>query len=197
LALVTAVGTAAPLSAQEVALENSDIALVGVGQRAAMPISLLHAGSDVAEVERVMGRPTATVALDPFGANRSLVYAHETERTEVTLTVGHVTAIALDPLPINSGSLPSRARMVKPMMRRSGVLALLGKPYEDQTGAASGIDTERMVFKDGPNCVQRLPCWRAGCRRDSPITGKHPAFELSRCRRPFRTHPLELTCASA
>ena len=70
LALAAAVGTAAPLSAQEVALENSDIALVGVGQRAAMPISLLHAGSDVAEVERVMGRPTATMALDPLGARR-------------------------------------------------------------------------------------------------------------------------------
>src|SRR6516162_8848782 len=53
LALVTAVGTAPPLSAQEVALENTrDVALVGVGQRTAMRVSLLHAGSDAAEVER-------------------------------------------------------------------------------------------------------------------------------------------------
>jgi hypothetical protein len=52
-------------------------------------------------------------------------------RAEVTVTAGHVTAIALDPLPIDSGSLPTRARMVKPMMRRGGVLALLGEPDGD------------------------------------------------------------------
>jgi len=85
--------------------------------------------------------------LDELSADRSLIYADETERTEVTLTAGHVTAIALDPLPIDSGSLPTRARMVKPMMRRNGVLALLGKPDEDQKGAASGLETERMLFK--------------------------------------------------
>ena len=71
----------------------------------------------------------------------------EAERTEVTLTAGRVTAIALDPLPIDSASLPKRARMVKPMMRRSGVLALLGKPDEDQKGAASVLETERMLFR--------------------------------------------------
>jgi hypothetical protein len=146
-ALITA-ATVGPLSAQAVALENTrDVALVGVGQRAAMPISLLHAGSDAAEVERVMGRPTTTTALDPLGADRSLVYVDETERTEVTLTAGHVTAIALDPLQINSGSLPTRARMVKPMMRRNGVLVLLGKPDDDQKGVESGLETERMLFK--------------------------------------------------
>ena len=85
--------------------------------------------------------------LDALGADRFLVYDSEPVRTEVTLTSGHVTAIALDLLPIDSASLPGRARMVKPMMRRAGLLALLGKPDGDERGAISGLETERMLFK--------------------------------------------------
>jgi hypothetical protein len=112
-----------------------------------MPVGLRHAGSDAAEVERVMGPPTSATALDALGTNRSLIYVDEAERIEVTLTAGHVTAIALDPLPIDINSLPKRARMIKPMMRRRGVLALLGKPDEDQKEPASGLETERVVFR--------------------------------------------------
>jgi hypothetical protein len=64
-----------------------------------------------------------------------------------------VTAIALDLLPIDSASLPKRARMVKPMMRRAGVLALLGKPDADERGAISGLETERMLFGQADQSV--------------------------------------------
>jgi hypothetical protein len=77
--------------------------------------------------------------LDALGSDRSLLYADETVRTEVTLTANRVTAIALDLLSIDSGSLPMRARMVKAMMRRGGVLTLLGKPEGDERGATSGL----------------------------------------------------------
>jgi hypothetical protein len=139
-----------PLSAQDIARENAaarDGALPSVGQRVDMPVSLLQAGADAAEVERVLGRPTMSSPLDALGADRFLVYDGEPVRTEVTLTSGHVTAIALDLLPIDGASLPARARMVKPMMRRTGVLALLGKPDGDERGAMSGLETERILFK--------------------------------------------------
>lgn len=47
-----------PVSAQDIARENGaarDGALPSVGQRVEMPVSLLHAGADAAEVERVLG----------------------------------------------------------------------------------------------------------------------------------------------
>jgi hypothetical protein len=56
---------------------------------------------------------------------RAISTADETVRTEVTLTANRVTTVALDFLPIDSRTLPMPARMVKAMMRRSGVLALL------------------------------------------------------------------------
>jgi hypothetical protein len=37
--------------------------------------------------------------------------------------------------------------MVKATMRRSGVVALLGKPDGDQRGAASGLEIERLLFR--------------------------------------------------
>ena len=147
LALVaTATGGTSPLFALE-NTETRDGAMAGVGQRVAMRVSLLHAGADAAEVERVLGRPTSTTLLDALGTDRSLVYADETVRTEVTLIANRVTAVALDLLPIGSQSLPMRARMVKAMMRRSGVLALLGKPERDEQGAKSDLETERMIFR--------------------------------------------------
>jgi hypothetical protein len=75
-----------------------------------MRVSLLHAGSDAAEVERVLGRPTTETLLDELGLAHSLVYADASMRTEVTLTAGHVTAISLNLLPIDDASLPTRAR---------------------------------------------------------------------------------------
>jgi hypothetical protein len=145
-----------PLSAQDIARENAparDGGLPNVGQRVDMPVSSLHAGDDAAEVECVLGRPTMNSPLDALGADRFLVYDSEPVRTEVTLTSGHVTAIALDLLPIDSASLSPRARMVKPMMRRAGVLALLGKPDGDERGAISGLETERMLFKTADQSV--------------------------------------------
>jgi hypothetical protein len=156
---VTAVALAIginPLSAHELTRENSAPAygvLPGVGQRMDMPVSLLHAGADAAEVERVLGRPTMSSPTDAFGADRVLVYESEVGRTEVTLAANHVTAIALDLLPINSASLPTRARIVKPMMRRAGVVALLGKPDSDERGAIYGLETERMLFKRADQSV--------------------------------------------
>jgi hypothetical protein len=58
-----------------------------------MPVSLLHAGADAAEVERVLGRPTMSSPLDALGADGFLIYDSEPVRTEVTLTSGHVTAM--------------------------------------------------------------------------------------------------------
>jgi hypothetical protein len=83
-----------PVSAQDIARENvaaRDGALPSVGQRVDMPVSLLAAGADAAEVERVLGRPTMSSPLDALGADRFLVYDSEPVRTEVTLRSGHVT----------------------------------------------------------------------------------------------------------
>ena len=85
----------------------------------------------------MLGRLTTETLLDELGVAHSLVYADVTMRTEVTLTTGHVTAISLNHLPIDDASLPTWARMLKPMMRRGGVLALLGKPDGDEKGATS------------------------------------------------------------
>jgi hypothetical protein len=69
-----------PVSAQDIAQENAaarDSTPPSVGQRVDMPVSLLVAGADAAEVERVLGRPTTSSPLDALGADRYLVYDSE------------------------------------------------------------------------------------------------------------------------
>jgi len=116
-------------------------------QRLDMPVSLLEAGAAAAEAERVLGRPTATALFDgAVGADRALIYGDGPARTRVTITSGRVSAIALDLLAIDAATVPARARMVKPMMRRGGVLALLGRPAENETRIGSGVALEEMRF---------------------------------------------------
>jgi hypothetical protein len=119
----------------------------GVIQRIDMRVSMLHAGAEGVEVERVLGRPTTTTIFEgSAGDNRALSYAEEPIRTQVTLTDGRVTAIALDLLDIDKTMLPAHARMVMPMMVRGGVLALLGTPNADERWMASGLEIEQMLF---------------------------------------------------
>lgn len=112
-----------------------------------MRVSMLYAGAESTEVERILGRPTFSTAFaNSASDHRVLGYADEPIRTEVALTDGRVTAVKLDPLPIDSRLLPARGRMVKPTMVRDGVLALLGKPNADETWMASGLKIEQMRF---------------------------------------------------
>jgi hypothetical protein len=116
-------------------------------QRIDLRVSLLHAGAEAADVERVLGRPTTTTVIEESaGGRRVLVYAEEPVRTQVLLTDDHVTAIALDLPHIDITLLPAHARMVKPMMVRAGVLALLGRPTADQRWTVSGLALEQMMF---------------------------------------------------
>jgi hypothetical protein len=113
-----------------------------------MRVSALRAGADAAEVERVLGQPTAaSVIEEPGGDHRVLLYGTEPVRTRVTITDGRVTSIALDLVSIDKAALPSQARLVMPMMLRNGVLTLLGKPEADNKSmSAAGIEIERMRF---------------------------------------------------
>jgi hypothetical protein len=116
-------------------------------QRIELRVSLLRAGAEAADVERVLGRPTTTTVIeDSPGGRRVLVYAEAPVRTQVLLTDGRVTAIALDLPHIDITLLPAPARMVKPMMMRAGVLALLGRPNADERWTVSGRAIEQMKF---------------------------------------------------
>jgi outer membrane protein assembly factor BamE (lipoprotein component of BamABCDE complex) len=130
-----------------VAAESEDLE---AAFRIEMRVSELHTGMDAAEVARVLGRPTVTTDLDgSTGDDRALLYLEEPVITRVTLTGGRVTAIVLDLIDIDNGLLPTRARMVKPMMLRDGVLALLGKPDAEEWWTASGLRIEQMLFGQG------------------------------------------------
>jgi hypothetical protein len=120
-------------------------------QRIDLRVSLLHAGAEAADVERVLGRPTTTTVVEESPSDkRVLVYAEEPIRTQVLLAGGRVTAIALDLPHIDITLLPAHARMVKPMMVRAGVLALLGRPTADERWTVSGLALEQMMFaRDG------------------------------------------------
>jgi len=110
-------------------------------------VSGLWVGSEAAEVERVLGQPTASSVIDePEGDNRALLYANEPIPTRVTITNGRVSAIALELVSINEAALPPRARVVIPMMLRNGLLTLLGKPEADEKSILSAIEIERMRF---------------------------------------------------
>ena len=116
-------------------------------QRIELRVSLLHAGAEAADVERVLGRPTTTKVVEESpGDKRMLVYEEEPVRTKVLLTDGRVTAIALDLPHIDITLLPAHARMVKPMMVRAGVLALLGRPNAEERWTVSGLAIEQMMF---------------------------------------------------
>jgi hypothetical protein len=116
-------------------------------QRIDLRVSLLHAGAEAADVERVLGRPTiTTVVEDSPSDRRMLIYEDEPVRTQVLITDGRVTAIALDLPHIDITLLPPHARVVKPMMMRAGVLALLGKPNAHELWTVSGLAIEQMMF---------------------------------------------------
>jgi hypothetical protein len=125
-------------------LENGGRGLV---ERINMRVSRLHAGTDAAEVERVLGRPTTSTVLGgPEGNNLGFRYAEEPVQTNVTLTSGRVTAVALDLLHIDIALLPAHAQMLKPTMVRGAVLALLGRPKTDETWMSSGLEIEQMIY---------------------------------------------------
>jgi hypothetical protein len=116
-------------------------------QRIDLRVSLLHAGAEAVDVERVLGRPTTTTVIEELPSDkRVLVYAEEPIRTQVLLTGGRVTGIALDLPHIDMTLLPAHARMVKPMMVRAGVLALIGRPSAEERWTASGLVIEQMTF---------------------------------------------------
>jgi outer membrane protein assembly factor BamE (lipoprotein component of BamABCDE complex) len=116
-------------------------------ERISMRVSRLYAGADAAEVERVLGRPTTSTVLGgPEVNNLAFRYTEEPVETNVALTGGRVTAVALDLLHIDIASLPASARMLKPTMVRGAVLALLGRPKTDETWMASGLEIEQMIY---------------------------------------------------
>ena len=115
--------------------------------RTDMRVSLLHAGDEAAKAEFVLGRPSATAILQQENDNRLLVYTDEPVRTKVRLTGGHVSAVILELVHIDTRSLPARARTVKPGMLRSGVLLLLGEPEGEAYWLASGVEIERLVYR--------------------------------------------------
>jgi DNA-binding response OmpR family regulator len=121
-------------------------------ERTEMRVSELQAGTDAAEVERMLGRPTRATSLHPtngeIGDYRVLVYDDEPLRPSITIESGHVTAIELDLTGISAASLPARARrFVKPMMVRSALLGLLGRPSKVEHWIASGLEVEKMLFR--------------------------------------------------
>jgi hypothetical protein len=113
-----------------------------------MRVTALRAGAQAAEVERVLGQPTAASVIEESGGDhRVLLYGAEPVRTRITITDARVTSIALDLVSIDKAALPPQARLVRPMMLRNGVLTLLGKPEADNKSmSAAGIEIEQMRF---------------------------------------------------
>jgi hypothetical protein len=115
-------------------------------RRSALPVSLIHAGSTAADVERVLGRPTIATDLDGTGGDWALLYADQPVRTHVVLSDGRVTALSLDLLYIDPAPLPPRARALKATMVHNGVVGLLGRPDHDDHWFESGRALEQMTF---------------------------------------------------
>ena len=93
----------------------------------------LHAGSTGADVDSVLGQPTAATKLGaPGSGDIALVYASAPVRTKVVLTANRVTSIALDVVFIDPVPLPMRARAIKATMVRNGLTGLLGTPAAEQ-----------------------------------------------------------------
>src|SRR5215472_17562037 len=89
---LVAIGAAARAEAT-MALANVTSANV---RRSDLRVSLLHAGSTRAEVERALGRPTKATSLGSGGEDAVLFYADQPVRTRVVLTGGRVTEVSLD-----------------------------------------------------------------------------------------------------
>jgi hypothetical protein len=115
-------------------------------QRSDMPVSLLHAGATAADVERVLGPPSIAIKLDSSGSGNTELIYDEPLRTQVVLTRGTVTEIALDLAHFDPKPLPRRARVVKPKMVRGGVVGLLGRPDRDNQWTESDLKIEQMLF---------------------------------------------------
>ena len=107
----------------------------------------LHAGSTGADVERVLGQPTAATKLGaPGSGDIALVYASAPVRTKVVLTANRVTSIALDVVYIDPEPLPMRARAIKATMVRNGLTGLLGTPAAEQRWTDAGRDFEQVTY---------------------------------------------------
>ena len=114
--------------------------------RADLRVSLLHAGSTRAEVERALGRPTKATSLGSGGEDAVLFYADQPVRTRVVLTRGRVSEVSLDVAYFDPGPLPPRARVVKATMVRNGVTDLLGTPGSVQGWTEAERTLEQMTF---------------------------------------------------
>jgi hypothetical protein len=112
-----------------------------------LSVSQLHVDSTRADVERLLGQPTAATDLgEPREGNTALLYANQPIRTRVVLTAGKVSSIALDIVYIDEAALPLPARVIKATMLRDGVTGLLGSPKADRSWNESGRDMEQMTF---------------------------------------------------
>lgn len=112
-----------------------------------LPAARLHAGSTAADVERIMGEPSAATELGGLSnGDTTLVYSDEPVQTRITLRAGRVSAIALDVAYVEPLRLPVRAHVIKATMMRGGVIHLLGTPYDDLQWVETGRKLEQMIF---------------------------------------------------
>jgi hypothetical protein len=141
-AALVAIGSAAWAEATE-APANVTSANV---RRADLRVSLLHAGSTRAEVERALRHPTKATSLGSGGEDAVLFYADQPVWTRVVLTRGRITEVLLDVAYFDPSLLPPRARVVKATMVRNGVTDLLGMPSSVQRWTEAGRALEQMTF---------------------------------------------------
>jgi hypothetical protein len=116
-------------------------------RRVDMRVSRLAAGATLAEVQRVLGPPTANRSVGgSSGGDQVMLYVAEPVEVHVTLTSGRVTAIALDLLIIDHTALTGRARLITPMMTRGGLLSFLPDFDDDRRWKESRLDIEQLSY---------------------------------------------------
>jgi outer membrane protein assembly factor BamE (lipoprotein component of BamABCDE complex) len=118
-------------------------------ERVEIKASQLYQGMTLAEIEKIMGKPTDIKTFpNPDFKLEILSYLREPIITKVSLIDGRMTGLtAQAKIVTDNSNVPPFARAVEVGMSRKALVKLLGKPFRSEPSQVSSITFERLTFR--------------------------------------------------
>lgn len=117
--------------------------------------SQLHQGMTVAEVEKVMGKPTDKKVFPNLDMKLEILnYRQEPIITKVSMIDGRLSGVTTELTTITDNNTPRFAQGIKIGMSRENLLKLMGKPFSERRNDISTTKYEQLVYvKNGEPAV--------------------------------------------
>ena len=116
-------------------------------ERLAIKASRLHQGMTLAQVEKVMGKPTDTRVFPNLDMNLKILnYRQEPIITKVSMIDGRLSGVTCELTTLTNNNIPRFARGIRVGMSREDVLKLMGKPVSERRNDVSSYKIERLIY---------------------------------------------------